>query len=103
LVIENSYHCTKVSGIIAANRNNDFGMWNLRNVKDNAFKYSYSGDEHDKDIAMAIYYAVDNGAKVSICPLKRIFFKKKWVSDAFKYAEQYDVLMVHCAGMIVLM
>jgi hypothetical protein len=24
---------------------------------------SYSGDEHDKDIAMAIYYAVDNGAK----------------------------------------
>jgi hypothetical protein len=39
----------------------------------------------------------------SICPLKRIFFDKKMGNDAFKYAEQHNVLMVHCAGIIVLM
>ncbi len=60
---------------------------------------SYSGDEHDKDIAMAIYYAVDNGAKVINMSFGKEFsLHKKWVSDAYKYAESNNVLIVHCAG-----
>jgi hypothetical protein len=35
--------------------------------------------------------------KSIICPLERIFFKKKWVKEAFKYAEQHNVLLVHLA------
>ncbi len=58
-------HCTKVSGIIAAKRDNNVGINGItQNVKIMPLNISLSGDEHDKDIAMAIRYAVDNGAKV---------------------------------------
>lgn len=93
-------HCTKVSGIIAANRNNDFGINGISEMaKIMPLNISYSGDEHDKDIAMAIYYAVDNGAKVINMSFGKEFsLHKKWVSDAYKYAESNNVLIVHCAG-----
>lgn len=93
-------HCTKVSGIIAANRNNDFGINGISEmVKIMPLNISYSGDEHDKDIAMAIYYAVDNGAKVINMSFGKEFsLHKKWVIDAYKYAEKHNVLLVHAAG-----
>jgi hypothetical protein len=47
---------------------------------------SSSGD--DKDIAMAIRYAVDNGAQ-SICLLE-FSLHKKWVLE-FQYAEEHNV------------
>ena len=57
------------------------------------------GDEYDKDIALAIRYAVDNGAKVINMSFgKGISPEKKWVDDAVKYAEAKDVLIVHAAG-----
>jgi cell wall-associated protease len=60
---------------------------------------SPSGDEHDKDIAMAIRYAVDNGAKVINMSFGKEFsLHKEWVFEAFKYAEEHNVLLVHCAG-----
>ena len=93
-------HCTKVSGIISANRNNDFGINGISEMANiMPLNISYSGDEHDKDIAMAIYYAVDNGAKVINMSFGKEFsLHKKWVSDAYKYAESNNVLIVHCAG-----
>jgi subtilisin family serine protease len=55
-------HCTKVSGIIAANRNNKIGIKGIaQNVK--IMPLNVFG-RHEKDIAMAIRYAVDNGAQV---------------------------------------
>lgn len=58
-----------------------------------------NGDEYDKDIALGIRYAVDNGAKViSLVLLENIFQNKEWVIDAIKYAESKDVLLVIAAG-----
>jgi hypothetical protein len=57
------------------------------------------GDEHDKDIALAIRYAIDNGAKVinmSFC--KEFSLHRKWVNDAFKYAKKNNVIIIAAAG-----
>ena len=93
-------HCTKVSGIIAANRNNAIGIKGIaNNVKIMPLSISFSGDEHDKDIAMAVRYAVDNGAKIINMSFGKEFsLHKQWVFEAFKYAEEHNVLLVHCAG-----
>ena len=57
------------------------------------------GDEHDKDIANAIRYAVDNGAEVISMSFGKAFSpQKNWVDDAVKYAESKGVLLVHAAG-----
>src|SRR6476620_6289706 len=57
------------------------------------------GDEHDKDIALAIRYAVDNGAKIINMSFGKSFSpQKQWVDDAARYAESKDVLLVQAAG-----
>ena len=57
------------------------------------------GDEHDKDIAYAIRYAVDNGAKIISMSFGKDFSpEKRWVDEAFKYADKKGVLLVHAAG-----
>ncbi len=57
------------------------------------------GDEYDKDIALAIRYAVDNGAKVINGSFGKSFSPhKQWVYDALLYAKKKDVLIVHAAG-----
>ena len=84
-------HSTKVSGIIA--------MIVPSKVKIMPLVVAANGDEHDQDIAMAIRYAVDNGAKIINMSFGKEFsLHKKWVEEAFKYAEQHNVLLVHSAG-----
>jgi subtilisin family serine protease len=57
------------------------------------------GDEHDKDIALAIRYAVDNGAQVISMSFGKGFSPQKhWVDEAFAYAESKNVLLVLAAG-----
>ena len=93
-------HATEVSSIISGNRNNNIGVNGFHdNIKIMPLSISVSGDEHDKDIAMAIYYAVDNGAKVINMSFGKEFsLNQKWVTDAFKYAEKHNVLLVHSSG-----
>ncbi|MBS7254036.1 S8 family serine peptidase [Flavobacterium branchiicola] len=93
-------HSTKVSGVIAANRENNKGIKGIaQNVKIMPLNVIPVGDEQDKDIAMAIYYAVDNGAKIINMSFGKEFsLHKEWVEEAFKYAEEHNVLLVHCAG-----
>ncbi|RDI53567.1 S8 family peptidase [Flavobacterium glaciei] len=93
-------HCTMVSGILASNRANLIGINGIsNNIKLMPLSISPSGDEHDKDIAMAIRYAVDNGAKVINMSFGKEFsLHKQWLEEAFKYAEQHNVLLVHSAG-----
>jgi cell wall-associated protease len=95
-----NYHSTVVSGTIAGNRKNNIGVKGFHdNIKIMPLSISLSGDEHDKDIANAIYYAVDNGAKIINMSFGKEFsLEKKWVFDAFKYAEKHNVLIVHIAG-----
>jgi cell wall-associated protease len=93
-------HNTQVSSIIAANRKNNAGSKGFHeNIKIMPLSISLSGDEHDKDIAMAIYYAVDNGAKVINMSFGKEFsLKQEWVTDAFIYAEKHNVLLINCSG-----
>lgn len=93
-------HGTHVSGIILAKRNNGIGM---NGVANNAILISVravpDGDERDKDVALAIRYAVDNGAKVINMSFGKSWSPNpEWVFEAFKYAEKHDVLLVHAAG-----
>jgi cell wall-associated protease len=93
-------HGTHCSGIIAAARDNGIGMDGIANdVKIMMIRAVPDGDEHDKDIANAIRYAVDNGAQVISMSFGKDFSpEKSWVDDAVKYAQSKDVLLVHAAG-----
>jgi cell wall-associated protease len=93
-------HGTHVSGIIAAVRNNGVGIDGVAdNVKIMMVRTVPNGDEYDKDVALAIRYAVDNGAKIINMSFGKGFSpEKKWVDDAIKYAEAHDVILVHAAG-----
>ncbi len=93
-------HGTHCSGIIAAMRNNGKGMDGIAdNVRIMMVRAVPDGDEHDKDIANAIRYAVDNGAQVISMSFGKDFSpQKQWVDDAFRYAESKNVLLVHAAG-----
>jgi subtilisin family serine protease len=93
-------HGTHVSGIIAASRNNATGIDGVADaVKIMMVRVVPDGDEYDKDVALAIRYAVDNGAKVINMSFGKSYSPEKyWVDSAVVYAEQKDVLIVHSAG-----
>jgi subtilisin family serine protease len=99
-VKENAKHGTHVAGIIAAERNNGVGMNGVAtNVKIMAVRTVPDGDEYDKDVAMAIRYAVDNGAKIINTSFGKPYSPhSQWVNDAIKYAASKDVLIVNAAG-----
>lgn len=93
-------HGTHVAGIIAAKRDNALG---IKGVADNVAIMSIravpDGDEYDKDIALGIRYAVDNGAKIINASFGKSFSPNaEWVYDALKYAASKDVLFVLAAG-----
>jgi subtilisin family serine protease len=94
------FHGTHVSGIIGAVRGNGKGMDGVAdNVRIMMIRAVPDGDEHDKDIALAIRYAADNGAKVVNMSFGKDFSpQKKWVDEAVKYAASKGVLLVHAAG-----
>ncbi|MEO0526941.1 MAG: S8 family peptidase [Bacteroidota bacterium] len=98
--VEDESHGTHVAGIIAAERNNGKGANGVaNNVAIMSIRAVPNGDEYDKDIALGIRYAVDNGAKIINCSFGKSFSPKaKWVYDAIKYAASKDVLIVHAAG-----
>ena len=93
-------HGTHVAGIVAQVRNNNIGGDGIaNNVQILTVRAVPDGDEYDKDIALGIRYAVDNGAKVINGSFGKAFSPhKQWVYDAIKYAESKDVLIVHAAG-----
>ena len=93
-------HGTHVSGIIGAVRNNNLGVDGIVNdVRIMFIRAVPGGDEHDKDIALAIRYAVDNGAKIINMSFgKPVSPYKQMVDDAVKYAATKGVLLVHGAG-----
>ena len=93
-------HGTHVSGIVAATRNNGKGVNGVAtNVKIMPVRVVPDGDEHDKDVALGIRYAVDNGAKVINTSFGKAYSpNKEWVYDAIKYAAKNDVLIVNAAG-----
>ncbi|WP_082830790.1 S8 family peptidase [Cochleicola gelatinilyticus] len=97
---EDAMHGTHVAGIIAAERDNGIGMNGVaKNVEIMVVRAVPDGDEYDKDIANAIRYAVDNGAKVINTSFGKYYSPHpEWVWDAIKYAADKDVLIVNAAG-----
>lgn len=98
--LDDEMHGTHVTGIILATRNNGKGMNGVaKNVKLISVRTVPDGDEYDKDVALAIRYAVDNGAKVINMSFGKSYSPNpEWVYDAIKYAASKDVLLVHAAG-----
>lgn len=94
-------HGTHVAGVIAAVRGNNIGIDGIagNHIQIMSVRTVPNGDERDKDVANAIRYAVDNGAKI----LNMSFGKshspeKELVWEAMKYAEKKGVLLVKAAG-----
>lgn len=98
--VESESHGTHVAGIIAAERNNGKGVDGVAtNVEIMSLRAVPNGDEYDKDIALAIRYAADNGAKIINCSFGKSFSPNaEWVYEAIRYAASKDVLIVHAAG-----
>lgn len=98
--VDTESHGTHVAGIIAAQRNNGKGVNGVaQNVEIMSIRAVPNGDEYDKDIALGIRYAVDNGASIINCSFGKAFSPEaQWVYDALQYAASKNVLIVHAAG-----
>ena len=88
-------HGTHVSGIVLFSChpkiNPNAEIMVLRAVPD--------GDEYDKDVALAINYAVDNGAQIINTSFGKSYSPNpQWVYDALKHASENDVLVINAAG-----
>ena len=93
-------HGTHVGGIVGAVRGNGVGYDGVAaNVKLMSLRAVPNGDEFDKDIALAIRYAVDNGAMVINMSFGKAYSPHaEEVYAAFEYADSKGVLLVHAAG-----
>ncbi|MRM82602.1 S8 family serine peptidase [Riemerella anatipestifer] len=94
-------HGTHVAGIIAGYPHGKEVQYGVASkvAKIMTVRAVPDGDERDKDVANAIRYAVDNGAKVLNMSFgKPVSPGKKYVWDAFKYAQEKGVLLVKAAG-----
>jgi cell wall-associated protease len=93
-------HGTHVAGIIAAIRANNLGGDGVAdNVKIMSLRAVPNGDEHDKDIALAIRYAVNNGAQIINMSFGKPYsMNQVEVYKAMMYADSMGVLLVHAAG-----
>lgn len=95
-----SFHGTFVAGVIAAIRGNGQGPDGLANhVEIMTLRVVPDGDERDKDVALAIRYAVDNGADIINMSFGKYFSITRGIlDDAVRYAGNHNVLMIHSAG-----
>lgn len=95
-----SIHGTHVSGIIAADRTSTIQITGIAdNVRIMMIRAIPDGDEHDKDVALSIRYAVDNGAKIINMSFAKLFSpQKSFLDEAVEYAENNGVLIIHAAG-----
>ena len=93
-------HGTHVGGIVGAIRGNKLGGDGVaENVLLMSIRAVPDGDEYDKDIALAIRYAVDNGAEIINMSFGKGYSPHaKEVYAAFEYADSKGVLLVHAAG-----
>lgn len=94
-------HGTSVTGVISANRINNIGAVGItNNVKIMTVSIQAKiGADNDNDLASAIRYAVDNGAKIiNYSAVTDFSINHELVQEALKYAEEKDVLFIRAAG-----
>ncbi len=101
LTIDGCEHGTFVAGVIGGNGGGDKRYAGVADgiARLMILRASPEGDEYDKDVATAIRYAVDNGAKVINISLGKYESPTpQMVNDAIAYAGKKDVLIVQAAG-----
>ncbi len=96
----NAKHGTHVAGLVASIPDSN---WLVQPyypaIKIMGLRLVPDGDEYDKDVALGIRYAVDNGAKVINMSFGKSYSPEQaWVDSAIRYAAQKDVLIIHSAG-----
>lgn len=94
-----SSHGTAAAGIIAA-ADNEIGITGIApKAEIMAIRAVPGGDEWDKDIALAIRYAVNQGANIISGSFSKMYSpQKELVDSAIRYAEKHDVLIITGAG-----
>ncbi|MFP8488449.1 S8 family peptidase [Gracilimonas sp. Q87] len=95
-----SDHGTHVAGIVGAIRNNNIGAQGIADyIELMIVRTVPDGDERDKDVANAIRYATENGAKVINMSFGKGYSpQKEYVDAAIKFADEQGVLLVSGAG-----
>lgn len=94
-------HGTHVAGIIAGTPNGQEIQYGVAHkaAQIMTIRAVPDGDERDKDVANAIRYAVDNGAKIINMSFGKPFSpNKEKVWEALEYAQNKGVFLVHAAG-----
>jgi subtilisin family serine protease len=96
----NAKHGTHVAGLAAGIVDTNFTKSNFSNpIQIMGVRVVPDGDEYDKDVALGIRYAVNNGAKVINMSFGKSFSPEQaWVDSAIRYAASKDVLIIHSAG-----
>ncbi|MDT0631703.1 S8 family serine peptidase [Rubrivirga sp. S365] len=92
-------HGTGVAGLVGAVRGNNLGIDGIAPARIMVLRAVPGGDERDKDVANAIRYAADNGARVINMSFGKSYSpQKEAVDEAVAYAVDQGVLLVHAAG-----
>ena len=96
----NAKHGTHVAGLVASFPDSSWLVDKLYPpIKIMAIRAVPDGDEYDKDIALSIRYAVNNGAKIINMSFGKSYSPEQiWVDSAIRYAAEKDVLIIHSAG-----
>jgi subtilisin family serine protease len=95
-----SKHGTHVAGLVASIPDSSWKVDKLYPaIQIMGVRVVPNGDEYDKDVALGIRYAVDNGAKIINMSFGKSYSPEQiWVDSAIRYAASKDVLIVHAAG-----
>lgn len=93
-------HGTAIAGIIGAVPGNEYGAEGVADKVQLLFiRATNEGSEHEKDVALAIHYAVDKGARIINMSFgSAVTDHKQWLDEAISYAEKNSVLIVHAMG-----
>lgn len=99
LDVRGPYHGTSMAGVIAALQN-DVGVNGVaKKVKLMILRLVPNGDERDKDIALALKYAINEGAQIINCSFAKPYsMHHDFIQLVAKEAEEAGVLIVQGSG-----
>ncbi len=99
LDVKGPYHGTAVASVIAGVHNGKGPDGIAPAAQIMVLRVIPNGDERDKDVALAIRYAIRNGASIINCSFGKDYsLHSQFVTEALAEAEREDVLIIVGAG-----